>query len=286
MNYSNTNDNNFQVKITTSLILITPEMAKAWLETSPGNPRYPRGNKRYDSAKVEKMVRDIKSGNWHPAGDPIKFREDGTLVDGHHRLTAIVRAGIPVWCDVKLGITKEQEGHIDDNDKRSEAVRYGRSTSVIAVTSIHAAMLNGVNASNKLLSSHEKIDMLNTLSNADEAVRISKIGGGARTKKAGSIHGIMCALDAGVPVDALERFVTVVNTGFTDGPSEYAAVVLRKMEETRHFPFDAGAILSAITQDAIKDFIAGTSRVKAYSDKRVGYYFEKCRQNGVKAYER
>ena len=67
---------------------MTPEMAKEILRTKTR-----RDWVRRDESVIE-LVSKIKSGNWIPDQDPIAI---GSIVrSGHHRLTAIAEAGIPV----------------------------------------------------------------------------------------------------------------------------------------------------------------------------------------------
>lgn len=69
------------------VVLVTPEMAKEWLDTRFDNERPLR------AGKWSAMARDMENGRWYFAGDPIRFDEEtGRMVDGQHRLTAVVRS--------------------------------------------------------------------------------------------------------------------------------------------------------------------------------------------------
>jgi len=78
--------------VTASRVEITPEIAKEWLEKSKGNRSIRRGN-------VEPIKADIRAGDWKYNGDRIRFLPDGTLYDGHHRLTACFESGMTIVSD-------------------------------------------------------------------------------------------------------------------------------------------------------------------------------------------
>lgn len=74
---------------------VTPEMAARWLE---GKCK----NRNINNKQVEKFAKDMIAGAWHLNGETIVFSEDETLMDGQHRLWAVVESG----CTVKLCIVK------------------------------------------------------------------------------------------------------------------------------------------------------------------------------------
>lgn len=77
------------------LVLVTPELARQWLGMS-------RGNRRISKASVSLLRNEIRLQRWvSDLGDPIAFDVDGRLVNGHHRLTAILQEGVAVSCVVE-----------------------------------------------------------------------------------------------------------------------------------------------------------------------------------------
>lgn len=76
----------------TEIITITPEMAKEWLASNIKNNRPIKRAKEY--------AEDMKAGKWRLTHQGIAFNEEGTLIDGQNRLTAIVMAGIPITMSV------------------------------------------------------------------------------------------------------------------------------------------------------------------------------------------
>ena len=72
---------------------ITPEKAKAWLEINKGRLRLAHHNQTH----VDRLVKEMTSGNWRWTVHSIKLAKDGTLLDGMHRLLACIEADKPLW---------------------------------------------------------------------------------------------------------------------------------------------------------------------------------------------
>lgn len=75
------------------LVLITPQLAAEWLGMNV------EINRSVRNAKVASIARDIKNGAWRITHQAIAFDWEGKLIDGQHRLRAIVKSEIPtkVW---------------------------------------------------------------------------------------------------------------------------------------------------------------------------------------------
>lgn len=91
---------------------ITPEIAEEYLRLSGGNRNIVR-------SAVETYVEMIKAGKWDINNNGIGFNQKGVLIDGHHRLTAIVIAGQPVTCLVVRGLAESSIDHIDIGTSRN-----------------------------------------------------------------------------------------------------------------------------------------------------------------------
>lgn len=100
-----------QVKINRRLI--TPEMATRLLELNTSN-------RKLQEAHVERLANAIKNGEWQFCGESIKVSTDNTLLDGQHRLHAIVRAGTAVEMILVEGLPKESF-HVIDTCKRARS---------------------------------------------------------------------------------------------------------------------------------------------------------------------
>lgn len=92
---------------------ITPEQAKEILEK--GAP-----NRPLQAGRVEDMALQMLEGNWKLA-QPISFDKKGALIDGQHRLAAVVEAGKPVWFMVQRGLEPDTFGVFDQGRLRTAA---------------------------------------------------------------------------------------------------------------------------------------------------------------------
>lgn len=93
---------------------ITPELAKEYLIKTKLNRRLSENN-------VNALFIQMKQGNWMQTADCIKFGTDGSLLDGQHRLSAIVKLGEPVKMMVAEGLNPEVFSVLDTGKSRSAA---------------------------------------------------------------------------------------------------------------------------------------------------------------------
>lgn len=73
----------------TSVQRITPDMARVMLGSNTNNRQLRRH-------RILQYAQQMTRGQWQATGESIKFAKDGTLLDGQHRLEAIVESGIPI----------------------------------------------------------------------------------------------------------------------------------------------------------------------------------------------
>lgn len=95
-----------------SLVKVTPEHAEEWLGKNTHN-------RNIRQAAVTAYARDMAAGHWHVTAEPIKFTTDGTLLDGQHRLLAVIKAGVPIEMFVAKGIAEDAQRVMDTGAKRS-----------------------------------------------------------------------------------------------------------------------------------------------------------------------
>ena len=93
---------------------ITPELAAAYLESN-------HMNRPLRPGVVENLVREIKAGRWRLTHQGIAFTADGRLLDGQHRLSAVVASGVAVPMMVTFGAEIDTFGVIDQSTPRSAA---------------------------------------------------------------------------------------------------------------------------------------------------------------------
>lgn len=93
---------------------ISPADATAWLQANCKNRPV---RKRH----VEFLANEIKNGNWQVNGQPIVIAENEQVLDGQHRLLAIIEAGIPIKSMVVYGIPEAAFATIDTGAVRTSA---------------------------------------------------------------------------------------------------------------------------------------------------------------------
>lgn len=82
-------------------------------------------NRRIDWGVVNTYARQMAKGKWTFVGDPIRISTTGNLLDGQHRLNAVVKSGAPQQFVVVSGLEKEARANIDIGRKRTAADVFG-----------------------------------------------------------------------------------------------------------------------------------------------------------------
>lgn len=95
-------------------IRITPKLAQEYLETDKQNRPIREGH-------LNGIIQDMENGRWVFDGAPIRFDADGNLLDGQHRLLAIVRTGKAQKMVVMTGLARNSRRTMDKNARRSVA---------------------------------------------------------------------------------------------------------------------------------------------------------------------
>ena len=100
--------------IVAEVVTISPTDATNWLRCNEHN-RPVRKN------HVNFLASEIKAGNWQVNGQAIVIADNEQVLDGQHRLLAIIEAGQPIKTLVVYGITPEAFSTIDTGAVRSSA---------------------------------------------------------------------------------------------------------------------------------------------------------------------
>lgn len=93
---------------------ITVQMAKQWIEAT-GDKNFRESSPNH----IALLARQIRDGKWHLNGESIKLNCDGRVIDGLHRLKAIILCGIGITSVVVSGVT--DEFGIDESRSRNVA---------------------------------------------------------------------------------------------------------------------------------------------------------------------
>jgi hypothetical protein len=112
---------------------VTPDLARRWLEN---NFR----NRPISEDVVAAYARDMTNGVWVPTHQGVAFNDADALIDGQHRLHAIVRSGKTVRMMVTFGLPVKIEG---SEMTTMDAVDRGRTRSVADQLKIEHGMKDG-----------------------------------------------------------------------------------------------------------------------------------------------
>lgn len=96
------------------IVKVTPEIAATFLSRDSVN-------RRLDMGQVRSLTETILRGEWKLTHQGIAFDETGALLDGQHRLHAIIEANTPVEMLVFDGVAREVFPVLDTGKRRSAA---------------------------------------------------------------------------------------------------------------------------------------------------------------------
>ncbi|MCW5886456.1 MAG: hypothetical protein KIT33_15905, partial [Candidatus Kapabacteria bacterium] len=111
--YNDLKQNLLNIRIN-AIVNITPELAGGLLFNNDTN-------RSLNQRRVSYYAKQIKERKWQLTGDTIKFADDFTLLDGQHRLQAIILSGIPTEMEIAFGINRDTFDVIDTGKTRSAA---------------------------------------------------------------------------------------------------------------------------------------------------------------------
>lgn len=87
-------------------VIVTPEMAMQLLEHN-------KTNRPVSTPHVHRIAAQIIAGKWRFNGDTIKVAKDGDVLDGQHRLWAVVEAKKPIDTIIIYGIERDAFATVD-----------------------------------------------------------------------------------------------------------------------------------------------------------------------------
>lgn len=95
--------------------LVTPAMAKELLESNVKN-------RRVKEPVVLRYVNDMRAGKWkNDTAELIKISKTGIVLDGQHRLIAVVKANVPIWFHVATELEDSIFDILDTGSSRNAA---------------------------------------------------------------------------------------------------------------------------------------------------------------------
>jgi len=98
--------------ITSGIEQVTPEVAESFLDTM-------KANRKLSTNRVTQLAQQMKEGLWIFDGSPIRFNDAGELVDGQHRMWAIIEAQHTAEFLIVRGVEKKAMATMDTGKSRS-----------------------------------------------------------------------------------------------------------------------------------------------------------------------
>lgn len=78
-------------------VMVNPEKAKLWLQKNTKNRKVRQWH-------IDRLASDMLKGKWILNGQTVSFSLDGVLLDGQHRLYAVIKSGVTVPMSVSFGV--------------------------------------------------------------------------------------------------------------------------------------------------------------------------------------
>jgi hypothetical protein len=199
---------------------ITPEKAATYLNKIHENQR------RLSQPRVEILAEDMSSGNWFDSNDGICFDKNGSLINGQHRLMAIVRSGVPQQFIVIRGLDENAFFAMDRGVKRNarhqlQALGHGGAHSDSFV------VLAGKVYGNEPAPNHVFMSVVEKYNSASEEIPSGRCMHYTAPLKAVLILGAFHGVDTSI----LKRVRKVIKTGIPENEKEYVIAAWIKFRE-------------------------------------------------------
>jgi hypothetical protein len=215
---------------------ISPEMAEEILVAN-------RHNRNLRSARVAQLVEVMRRGEWILNGETIKIAADGTLLDGQHRLQAVVDSGVPIESLVMRGMPLEAQDTVDTGRRR-------RLADILAIeghTDSHAlgaslSMLHRFRTGKRIDYSHagapspkQALDLLarepQIRDSVREARRVTKQISGGPVGVFASLHCLFLEIDEEATQDFFDRLADGVGLAKDDPALHLRNQLIRSRNE-------------------------------------------------------
>lgn len=208
--------------------VITPELATKWLE---GNTH----NRGVSDKYVSTLAADMRAGRWQQSHQGIAFDEEDVLIDGQHRLFAVIEAETPVLMQVTTGLPLATQLVVDSGKSRSVLdVMKINDVAMADLTALHCAVARRMRLGLTPNASSTKLTRLEEgqfLQRHWDAIHFAVAQFPTRKR----VRGIVSAGPLGVIARAfyhedraaLTRFSLVLSEGVTRNDNEHAIIVLR-----------------------------------------------------------
>ena len=250
----------------TRRVLVTPEMAKEWLSNN-------KNNRPLNSNRLDLMAELTADGKWKVTHQGIAFYSDGTLADGQHRLAAIASGDTAVEMMVTWGLSRELIHAIDSGRPRSitNVLNFmGMKLSQTQVAICRALWQEYHSARNETVWNAQCFDTGKFFVFCEHVAGAMCFAVPPKACRGLSNSAVSAAIASAWFTQShvdLERFKSLLHSGFGASPDESAAIKLREFLLTT--PLHAGGTdarqeLFMRSCTALRAFLEGRSLSKLY----------------------
>jgi hypothetical protein len=202
--------------------LVTPAFASSLLAKNDNN-------RNISSPRVELYARQMLNGNWALTHQGIAISKSGKLIDGQHRLAAVVKANVPVEMMVFSGLDDESIFAIDQSRPRSkfDAIKIGGLCSWANTKTVEVAnTIFGMFFNTKIATPSEIASYIERNKEAFLFIQDVFSGNKRGIASAGVRSAVFCAyyyLDK----NKLSNFVKILHSGVVESSNQAHIVRLR-----------------------------------------------------------
>lgn len=262
---------------------ITPDLALQYLDDNIAE------NRSIRQATVSKYARDMRHGRWRLTHQGIAFDENGKLIDGQHRLWAIVEANIPIDMLVTTGIPVGDVVVIDGGLSRNikDQIKFVSDNAIHRSQNIQSfirqfCILKLGYPKRYKFSVDEMLSYMNNYPNIMRYVyRLTKRN--QRMRNSAYFTSIIAAIAVGYDVEAVSDFVECVGSGMLSGNkyNNEAAIKFRYWYDSNNRAKTGGLTyaeeLIVRCEKAIYMFCNNLEKVRGYKSFDVDLdKFKKC----------
>lgn len=211
-------------------MMVTPDQAGKWLEK-------PAKNRKVVQRRVSMYAAAMKRGDWMLTNQGIAIDEFGQLIDGQHRLRAIVEADVPIELLVIRAAPNKSQLVLDQGIKRAAHDQVGLregwevTTMHIAVAKVMMQGMDGPGSQQRKIDSQDIqiVDRFYIRHHKAVEWAVSQFNTRAVIKGVtiASTIGPVARAHYSHDVNVLHRFCEVLATGMADRKGDSPAVVLR-----------------------------------------------------------
>lgn len=206
---------------------ITPKMAEAWLEKNYQHQRHIRWS------HVDKLADQMRHSRWKLTHQGIAFSDTGRLIDGQHRLWAIIKADVAITMTVTRGVPDSSFVALDQGHLRSVSDVAGDPGITAQLVAVARAMARGpTQGTRTLFDDRDRQLMLAFVHEHRETLDYAiafKGGGHVRgTRVLGAqVLGVIARARPYVTEQMLQEFVDILISGMIATEGDVAALLLR-----------------------------------------------------------